>query len=687
MAGLTERLAVIIEASGIGAINEFRKVGATAQAELAKVDKATKGTRDSTGLLSTALNKMGLQSISTGQALGVGLAVAATAAAVSAVKLGEGYLHATEQVRQFSEITGASAEDSSKLRNATKALGIDLDSTSTVFLRFTRNIGESPQKLAAFGVAIAHTKQGTTDVVGTLGNVADALQHIPDPARRAQLEVAAFGQRGIIPLLPLLAQGKQGIEALTHTGPVFNEAELQKAQQFQIATREVHNTLSAFGNLIGKVVVTSVSGYALALDRLTGGHGRAAAAAELHASAETKVAEAVDKASSNLVSAVQAENSAQRARADANFAVGQAEQSLTDARDNLNQLLRKGAVDAKQVAAAQYQLAQADRSVADAEKNLAQVRAGATADELARAGIGRDEAKLGITDAAVAVKAARRSFTQALQSGDSLAIAQARQGLAHALLSQKAAAVSLDEAQKNLTDTENKGKEGTDAVTQAERQLTDAEHARAQSLDALHTAEVGNVNFASEVKKAREAVATATHGLANAQDSAQQTAEAFALSQQKANDALNAALPLGAQLANQLEEIYGLYPGLRPLLDQLEGLLDPNAGRAGITTANPVPANFVGPVAGRDTKSAALQNFNGPVVRDTISILPPGLSLAYNATGKPETIVNADLLRGGGGGTSTMTVNIHMPPGSDGEDVVAAIKRYERRNGSAWRNN
>lgn len=36
--------------------------------------------------------------------------------------------------------------------------------------------------------------------------------------------------------------------------------------------------------------------------------------------------------------------------------------------------------------------------------------------------------------------------------------------------------------------------------------------------------------------------------------------------------------------------------------------------------------------------------------------------------------------------TGGTTVIVNMPPGSDGDDVVNAIKRYERRNGTAWRN-
>ena len=32
-----------------------------------------------------------------------------------------------------------------------------------------------------------------------------------------------------------------------------------------------------------------------------------------------------------------------------------------------------------------------------------------------------------------------------------------------------------------------------------------------------------------------------------------------------------------------------------------------------------------------------------------------------------------------------MTVNIQMPAGSNGADVVNAIRRYERMNGTGWR--
>lgn len=43
--------------------------------------------------------------------------------------------------------------------------------------------------------------------------------------------------------------------------------------------------------------------------------------------------------------------------------------------------------------------------------------------------------------------------------------------------------------------------------------------------------------------------------------------------------------------------------------------------------------------------------------------------------------------RGSAGEGTTVNVTVYMPPGSDGEELVAAIRRYELSNGSSWRSN
>lgn len=66
---------------------------------------------------------------------------------------------------------------------------------------------------------------------------------------------------------------------------------------------------------------------------------------------------------------------------------------------------------------------------------------------------------------------------------------------------------------------------------------------------------------------------------------------------------------------------------------------------------------------------------------DRGGFLQPGWNMAYNGTGRPEPVGPA-----AGGGT-TIVVHVHgTATPSDGQAVVDAIKRYEQRNGRAWRN-
>jgi hypothetical protein len=62
--------------------------------------------------------------------------------------------------------------------------------------------------------------------------------------------------------------------------------------------------------------------------------------------------------------------------------------------------------------------------------------------------------------------------------------------------------------------------------------------------------------------------------------------------------------------------------------------------------------------------------------------LPPGLSLAYNGTGKPEPV-------GPAAGGNTYVINVHASPlaspADTGRAVVGAIQAFEKRSGKGWR--
>jgi hypothetical protein len=67
--------------------------------------------------------------------------------------------------------------------------------------------------------------------------------------------------------------------------------------------------------------------------------------------------------------------------------------------------------------------------------------------------------------------------------------------------------------------------------------------------------------------------------------------------------------------------------------------------------------------------------------------LPPGLSLAYNGTGKPEPVGPVAAAAGAGGNTYHITVSV--PPGANmaeaGRVTVDAIRAFEKRSGKGWR--
>lgn len=69
-------------------------------------------------------------------------------------------------------------------------------------------------------------------------------------------------------------------------------------------------------------------------------------------------------------------------------------------------------------------------------------------------------------------------------------------------------------------------------------------------------------------------------------------------------------------------------------------------------------------------------------------VLPPGLSLSWNGTGRPEMLQPAG--RGGGrGGGVTYIINVHVSPlarpADTGREVVSAIRAYEKGSGKGWR--
>lgn len=275
MPGLAERLSIIIEATGIGAISEFKKVGASAKKELGEVDKATQTTRTQGGLLGKGLDKLGLSSIDTGTAMKVALAGGATAAGVALVKFGkdgvEAFSNATLQVTNFRRVAGGTAEDSSRLVAAMNTLHVDVEAGAKAFGILSKNIENTPKKLEEIGIAVAHNKNGTADLAGTLLNVSDAYNATADAAQKNVIALTAFGKGGLA-LAPILAKGRAGLkelyaEAAKHH-EIFSEKDLQNGVKFRLATTELSQAFHGLEIEAGQRLVPALTDSAVELTHL-----------------------------------------------------------------------------------------------------------------------------------------------------------------------------------------------------------------------------------------------------------------------------------------------------------------------------------------------------------------------------------------------------------------------------------
>lgn len=250
MASLTEQLKILIESVSTG--TGFK----TAAAE-------SEGLAAQTTLTGKAMSKLGLDGAKTGDLL---KAVAPVAVGAAFVKFGldavEAFAGATSAVRGFQRVSGTSAEDASKLTFAVKELGVAPDSAATAFGRLATRLGTGKVDLAQYGVEVAKNKDGTTDLAGTVANLADAYQKTADPTARAALANEAFGKswQTLAPLLGKSAADlKQIYDQAGKDHQLFSQDDLERGRAFALATKQLSDAFSGLKIELGQALIPVVT--------------------------------------------------------------------------------------------------------------------------------------------------------------------------------------------------------------------------------------------------------------------------------------------------------------------------------------------------------------------------------------------------------------------------------------------
>lgn len=205
--------------------------------------------------------------------LGAGLAKVAFDGVTAFADLGE-------QVHKFSLATGLSAEQSSVLVDAFDDLGIGADTGQAALVRLSKSATTNKDALHDLGVEVAYNHDGSLDLWGTLGNVAEAMSTSGDQAKTAAIGNAAFGKSWAT-LMPLLEGGRDGLAGAASEaeklGIVLSGKDADAAHEFKQSLVGLNDSLDGLKLQVGRELVPGLTAL---VGGLTGVAGKANEAGE-----------------------------------------------------------------------------------------------------------------------------------------------------------------------------------------------------------------------------------------------------------------------------------------------------------------------------------------------------------------------------------------------------------------------
>ena len=257
MASFTERIAVIIDVTA---------------------DKATKGLKDFkssvqeaegfTGKMKAGVGSLGnvFKSAAANPAM---LATGVTAAAGAAFAAVDSFSQLGVEVGKFSDATGVTTEEASRLIEVSNDLGVSTESLQGALNKLNKGI--DPKAFKDLGVAIAYTDTGATDVNATFMNVIAHLNGIKDPAQRAREGTKLLG-KSWTDLAELVGMGADELQKSldgVSKAKVLSPEQVAKAKAFRDAMNDLQDIGEDLAATIGSKLAPSLVLTAEALKYVT----------------------------------------------------------------------------------------------------------------------------------------------------------------------------------------------------------------------------------------------------------------------------------------------------------------------------------------------------------------------------------------------------------------------------------
>lgn len=205
------------------------------------------------------------------QAAAGGLAIGAGAALVT---LGAKAVGAFQDLAlgagKFSDATGLAVEDASRWIEVAGDVGVSAETMQGAFVKLNKAL--STGDLKEFGVDLQRTSTGAVDVNATMLNAIKVIGGIKDPTERAEAAQKAFG-RSYAEAAEIIFDNADNVQkklSEVSDAKVIDEEELEKARRFREALDNLHDSLEDIGLVVGETLVPVLSKMADGINDVAG---------------------------------------------------------------------------------------------------------------------------------------------------------------------------------------------------------------------------------------------------------------------------------------------------------------------------------------------------------------------------------------------------------------------------------
>ena len=162
---------------------------------------------------------------------------------------------------KFSDATGLSVEEASKLMEAAGDIGVPVDALEGAIGRLNRTIGADPDKVRDLGVDLVYLNDGSLDVNETFLNTIERIKGIKDPAEKARVAAQLLG-KGWQSMSELIEMGaddlKKSLDSVDDS-KIIDKEEVDKAKNYRAAMDDLKDSFEKVALNLGERLIPKVA--------------------------------------------------------------------------------------------------------------------------------------------------------------------------------------------------------------------------------------------------------------------------------------------------------------------------------------------------------------------------------------------------------------------------------------------